>query len=342
MKNIRKELCAALLCLLAAAYILVQFTALTTPKQHDYGSTWGHFLQEEENSIDVLFIGSSLTYCNVVPSIFWEESGLSGYVVSGPELTVPIEQYYLREALRTQSPSVVFFEISGALFDRYTGYTKTVIGQMPWGLNRIKATFNEAEKDLVNGLLFPMHFYHSRWSELKEDDHIVFEEGYTADPLAGYTYLGTYRPYDTDSFFTRETEVDQANLDRNIGILKEMAAECLSNGIDPVFYVSPSISRMPETQMTEIKDALSVIDGAFVLDCNILFEEIGADPATDFYDPLHYNAGGAEKFSAWLGRWTTERLSVEPCGADAALWQSRLDHFHTLRETPLTPVEEKK
>ncbi|MBR5283993.1 MAG: hypothetical protein IKU27_02940, partial [Clostridia bacterium] len=208
MKNIRKELCAALLCLLAAAYILVQFTALTTPKQHDYGSTWGHFLQEEENSIDVLFIGSSLTYCNVVPSIFWEESGLSGYVVSGPELTVPIEQYYLREALRTQSPSVVFFEISGALFDRYTGYTKTVIGQMPWGLNRIKATFNEAEKDLVNGLLFPMHFYHSRWSELKEDDHIVFEEGYTADPLAGYTYLGTYRPYDTDSFFTRETEVD--------------------------------------------------------------------------------------------------------------------------------------
>ncbi|MBR5283607.1 MAG: hypothetical protein IKU27_00930, partial [Clostridia bacterium] len=217
-----------------------------------------------------------------------------------------------------------------------------VIGQMPWGINRIKATFNEAEKDLVNGLLFPMHFYHSRWSELKEDDHIVFEEGYTADPLAGYTYLGTYRPYDTDSFFTRETEVDQANLDRNIGILKEMAAECLSNGIDPVFYVSPSISRMPETQMTEIKDALSVIDGAFVLDCNILFEEIGADPATDFYDPLHYNAGGAEKFSAWLGRWTTEHLSVEPCDADAALWQSRLEHFRSFRETPLTPVEEKK
>ena len=46
MKTLKKELCAGLLCLLAAAYILTQFTALTTPKQHDYGSTWGHFLQE--------------------------------------------------------------------------------------------------------------------------------------------------------------------------------------------------------------------------------------------------------------------------------------------------------
>ena len=343
MKTFKKELCAGLLCLLAAAYVLVQFTALTTPKQHDYGSTWGHFLQEKENSADVLFIGSSLTYCNVVPAVFWEESGMSGYVVAGPELTVPMEQYYLREALKTQSPKLVFFEISGALFDRYTGYTKTVIGQMPWGINRLRATFNEAEEDLVHGLLFPMHFYHSRWSELKEDDHTVYEKGYTDDPLAGYTYLGTYRPYDEDTIQTREIELDEANLRRNIGILKEMANECLSRGILPVFYESPALSRMPKEQMDQIYAALRPYEdeGAVLLNCNEHFDEIGADYATDFYDPLHYNAGGAEKFSRWLGHWSVETFGGLPVAHDPDLWQIRLDHFLTLRETPLTEVESK-
>ncbi|MBR4875170.1 MAG: hypothetical protein IKU95_01610, partial [Clostridia bacterium] len=91
-----------------------------------------------------------------------------------------------------------------------------------------------------------------------------------------------------------------------------------------------------------IKNTLSSIEGAFVLDCNALFDDIGADPATDFYDPLHYNAGGAEKFSAWLGRWSVQTFGSLPVDHDPTLWQSRLEHFHTLRETPLTPVEEKK
>ena len=339
MKSLRKEILAGSLCLLIALFILMQFTLLTTPKQHDYGSTWGHFLQEEENSIDVLFIGSSLTYCNIVPAVFWEESGMSSYVVAGPELTVPMEQYYLQEALRTQTPVMAFFEISGALFDRYTGYTKTVIGQMPWGINRLKATFNEAEEDYVHGLLFPMQFYHSRWSELKEDDHKVFEEGYTDDPLAGYTYLGTYRSYDEKTIKTREIDLDEENLQRNIGILQKMAETCLSRNILPVFYVSPALSRMPEEQMEEIKTALSGIEGVTVLDCNERFDEIGADFKTDFYDPLHYNAGGAEKFSRWLGRWSVQTFGGLPVDHEPELWQSRLDHFNTLRKTPLKAAE---
>lgn len=345
MKTLKKELVPALLCLLIAAYVLTQFTALTTPKQHDYGSTWGHFLQEAENSIDTLFIGSSLTYCNIVPAVFWEETGLTGYVVAGPELTVPMEQYYLQEALKTQSPEMVFIEISGALFDRYTGYTKTVIGQMPWGLNRLKATLLEAEDDYVHGLLFPMQFYHSRWSELKEDDHEVYENGYADDPLAGYTYLGTYRSYDEGTIQTREIEVDEENLLRNIGILQEMGKTCLAQNIIPVFYESPALSRMPKAQMDQIRTALQPLtdEGAVLLNCNTtdVFAEIGADYERDFYDPLHYNAGGAEKFSRWLGQWVGKTFGRSGSqSADQALWQSRLDHFNTLRETPLEPVEE--
>ena len=56
----KKELLALLASLLVIAIVVSAASALCSPKRHNYGSDWGEFLQEEENTIDVLFIGSSL------------------------------------------------------------------------------------------------------------------------------------------------------------------------------------------------------------------------------------------------------------------------------------------
>ena len=190
--KLRKELLALGVSILVIVLVLNAFTVLVTPKRHSFGSTWGHYLAEEENSIDVIFVGSSLTYCNVIPALFWEQTGLTAYNVTGPALTVPSEYYFLREALKTQSPSVVFIEVTAALYERYTGHTETMLGYVPWGENRLLAAFSEAEPGKLGGLLFPMLTYHSRWTELSKDDWKVFREGYDQDILAGYTYLGEY------------------------------------------------------------------------------------------------------------------------------------------------------
>ena len=151
-----QEILALTASILVIVLVLGAFTALVTPKRHGYGSTWGHYLAEEPDSIDVLFVGSSLTYCNVIPALFWEKTGLTAYDVTGPALTVPGEYYFLREALKTQSPSVVFIEITAALYQRYTGHTDTMLGYIPWGENRLLAVLNEAEPEKIGGLLFPM------------------------------------------------------------------------------------------------------------------------------------------------------------------------------------------
>ena len=61
----------------------------------------------------MLFFGSSMVYCDVVPAIIWEETGLRSYVMAGPEQTIPITYYYLREACKTQSPQAVVIELTG-------------------------------------------------------------------------------------------------------------------------------------------------------------------------------------------------------------------------------------
>ena len=109
--------------------------------------------------------------------------------MAGPEQTIPMTALYLREALRTQSPQAVFVELTGMFYSRCTNYTKTNVGQMPWGYNRLAATFTEAEPEVRAGLLFPLLFYHDRWSELTADDWTVALRGYSRDPLAGYTCM---------------------------------------------------------------------------------------------------------------------------------------------------------
>ena len=334
----KKELLALTACILVTALVLGAFTELVSPKRHNYGSDWGEFLQEEENTIDVLFIGSSMTYCNIIPAIFWQETGMTAWDVTGPELTIPGAYHYLVEALKTQSPRTVFIEISGALFSRYTGFTKTVIGQMPWGWNRLEMIFAEGEPENRAGLLFPMFFYHSRWTELNDDDWAVFRNGYDRDMNAGYTYLKQYRV--PEGYVTRtDSGADEQNNQRNLNYLKRIAALCREEGITLVFYESPAASTMPEELMGPIRRELAAIDGALVVNFNDYREDIGAKLEGDYYDALHYNAAGAEKFTRFLAAWTAEKLTISPTeGEDEALWSRRLEHILGLLKNEMVPA----
>lgn len=332
----KKELLALLASAVAVVIVLTMVTGLVSPKRHSFGSDWGEFLQEPEHSLDVLFIGSSLTYCNIIPALFWEETGLTAWDLTGPELTVPGAYYYLKEALNTQSPSVVFIEISAALYSRYTGFTKTVIGQMPWGRNRLEMTFGEGEQENLMGLLFPMFFYHSRWTELSQDDIHVFLKGYEQDLDAGYTYLNQYRVM--EEYRVRDDSgLDPENNERNLEFLLKIAQLCRQEGITPVFYESPAVATMPAELMDPIRQTLAGIEGAVVVNFNDHRDAIGAEMEGDYYDSLHYNAAGAEKFTRYLAAWVTENLDVMPEGnGDAELWRSRVEYIEKLLQMPMT------
>ncbi len=333
----RREALALAVSVTAVLLALAFLTRLLTPKQHDHGAAWGQFLKEERDSIDVLFLGSSMVYCDVVPAVFWHESGLTAYVMAGPEQTFPVTAHYLRQALETQSPQVVFIELTGVFFSRYTGFTKTNIGQMPWGRERLTATFHEAEPELRTGLLFPLYFYHDRWHELTVDDLHVALNGYDRDLMAGYTFLDEYDPGVVvhDRIFEQSEAAEEAR-QRNRRILTEICALCREEGITPVFYVAPTMGRIPAGLIEPLKTYTAGQSGALVLDCNEHFTEFGVDPARDFYDDVHLNAAGAEKFSRFLARWLSDTLAPVPAtGQEAALWQSRLDEFRSRAAQPM-------
>ena len=298
---------------------------LLMPARTNYGATWESYLKEPRNSIDVLYFGSSLAYCNIVPGVVWEETGITSYVMAGPEQTIPITYSYIKETCRTQNPKVVALEVTGMFYPQYCGFTKANISYMPWSFNRIEAALCAAEPELRAGLLFPILDYHSLWTTVKGSEikaHLTAEQ----DIFAGYTYLEKSVPQEgiTVRGFSAETE----NYRRNLNYLNRISDYCRRKGIELLLIVTPTKGRIAEPALTQLKADIAQVEGARFIDFNDVMSELKVDDSTDWYDFIHFNCRGAEKFSRYLGRYLRDELGLSATeGEDEILWQARVREF---------------
>ena len=330
-KETKKELCALVLLLALLLGFVAVSSAVLIPKRTNFGSTWDQYLKEEKNSADVLFFGSSICYCDVVPAVIWEDSGITSYVMAGPEQTLPITYYYVKEALKTQSPKVIFVEVTGAFFEKYQNFTKVNIGYMPWGTNRLNATLNAAEKAEWTGLFFPLFNYHSRWDALEGTDIELALNGYTADDLAGYTFLNTAEVM--SEVQPRNEVFDEDNYKSNIDYLNKIADLCKQKGITPVFYVAPTYWSLSEDHLSMLKTDIEGMENVRYINFNESGDLSIFDSALDYYDNLHFNYRGAEKFSSQLADILTSELALSPTeNSDKELWAARVQKFNDLCE----------
>ena len=315
----------------ALLFVLLSYGAgqLLMPPRMNYGSTWSRYLQEPENSIDVMYFGSSLTYCNITPSVIWADTGITSYLMAGPEQTVPFVYSYIKQACRTQNPKVVAIEITGMFYTRYCNYSKVNAGYMPWGANRLEATFAAAEPELRAGLLFPLFDYHSRWREITPAN-LKTQLDPTADPFAGYTFLSASTPQGEPTY--REYSAGTENYIRNWQYLKKIHAFCQKEGMELVLFLTPTKGRIPDDALAALKMDISALEGAKFVDFNEHMAQLNIDDSTDWYDFLHFNCRGAEKFSHFMGQYLTDTLGLTATeGEDETLWQGRVDTFATHR-----------
>lgn len=328
-KETKKELCAIVILIALLVGFAAVSSAVLIPKRQNFGSTWERYLKEPKNSTDVLFFGSSISYCDVVPAVIWENSGISSYVMAGPEQTIPITYYYVKEAIKTQKPKVIFVEVTGVFFEQYQNFTKVNIGYMPWGTNRIGATLNAAEKAEWTGLFFPLFNYHSRWDTLEGEDIDVALHGYTADELAGYTFLDT--AVEMTEIQPRNEVFNEENYNKNIYYLKKIAGLCEKQGVTPVFYIAPTHWRLSDEHLAMLKADITGMENVRYIDFNENDDLSVYDPMLDFYDQLHFNFHGAEKFSSQLSDMLVNELELSPtANSDKALWDSRVQKFNVL------------
>lgn len=317
MRKLRE---AAAILLAAALFISLTygFAWLLREPRDNYGCTWARYEREERNSLDVLYLGTSLVYCDVIPAVVWKETGLTSYVMTGALQSLPLTYYYLRQACKTQSPQAVVVELNAIYFPRYADSIRTSLLYMPWSGDRLLATFRggAAKKDFPE-LLFPLLGNHSRVysvtkGEIKKN---LFPQ---ADEYAGYTLLTAV--YDQKP---RQYEVDEDTFSQDVGYLRKISDFCARCNIKLVFYLAPALSPLPQDARETVRRAVEEVPHALFFDCN---EDSWPDfnPEEEWFDPRHLNLYGAVPFSRRFAA-ELEALGLRSQHENDALWQERYD-----------------
>lgn len=286
---------------------------LLTPKYVDdvvEGAFVAEYYQEKKDH-DVIFIGDCEVYENFSPVALWQDYGLNTYIRGSAEQYIWQSYYLLEDTLRYETPQAVVFNIQSLQFDesQREAYNRMTLEGMEWSPVKVKAILasmkpNEHFLDYV----FPLLRYHSRWSELSAADvQYMFSTKQVSHN--GYYMRVDVRP--AENVPAGKPLADYSFGENAWKYLEKMTALCKEKGIQLILIKAPSLYPYwyPEWDR-QVRDYAEE-QGLPYLNFLELQEETGIDYATDTYDGgLHMNLSGAEKLSAYFGRYLREEIGL--------------------------------
>lgn len=256
------------------------------------------FYNEVENSIEVMGFGSSHMYCTVNPLILWQKANIPSYILTSQQQPACATYYYLKEALQTQKPSIVIIELYMFSMDPppyEEGIYHDAIDYLKFSRNKINFIKEFVPNSDQKNYFFPFLKYHSRWENLEQSD---FDRTYLlqTDWLKGYVLLEDSQPQSFDhdiSMIDRRLPIPEENL----YYLEKITELSREYGFDLVYMVSPyGVTAEQQAVYNSIMDYAN-LNNIYFLDYNKLFNTIGLNSSTDFYDGGHTNILGSEKIN---------------------------------------------
>lgn len=110
-RRLTARVLAAVLSLLLLVNGLAAANRLLCVKSQDGIDQARAFYHQPENSIDVVFLGSSHIHCNINTAYLWTEYGIAAYDYSAAEQPLWMTYYWLREFCKTQKPKLVVLDV---------------------------------------------------------------------------------------------------------------------------------------------------------------------------------------------------------------------------------------
>ncbi len=161
------------LLLVGLNYIFVPYWQYTDdPDDAGESPRYQYFYELPENSLDFLVLGASNSYHSIDPMQVYADSGCTGYDLGGPSQPMSCSYYWLREALKTQSPRVVFVDV-GSFAREIPNKERILKSLLPMKFSplMIRACLdNFTDTDALYSALFPLYEFHSRWESLSKTD----------------------------------------------------------------------------------------------------------------------------------------------------------------------------
>lgn len=317
MKKIKRIIsCIVTICM--TVVILSYLTDLMERKSSD--QKYEDFLKQEEE-FDVLFFGTSHMINGVFPMELWNDYGIVSYNFGGHSNQMATTYWVMENALEKTIPKVVVIDCLEVEKQRKCSdlfsYVHLSLDAFPLSCNKIRAIWDllddpALEQDIEDGsartseeprtkigLLWDYSVYHSRWSEISQNDF---------EPTSTYE-KGAESRIGVKSTCFDKIDREEKILPGSTGdvYLRRMIEDCQKRGIEVVLTYLP-FSADPLQQMTAnyIYDIAEEYNIGYI---NFLDVDI-VNYQTDMYDEGHLNPSGARKVTSYIGKYLVENCDV--------------------------------
>ncbi len=302
------------------------------------------FYQLEEDTVDVLVLGSSHAFENINTGILWDEYGMASYVLGGSRQPMWNTYYYLKEALKTQKPKLIVLE-AYMLFmtEEYTDDSRIIKNTfgMKWSRDRIDAIKVSAPPDRWAEFLLPYIQYHNRYGELSRED--FFQD-------LGDVYYKDWKGFGNNMQTQKCGKPDVSSVTERIPLaekteqyLRMFLKLANEQKIPVLLIVAPyaEISERVQACYNTVGD-IAAEYGAGFINYNLKYDELGLDFKADMADTGHMNYKGNAKFTSALGDVISKDYGIPDRRGDEeyATWERNARYISAqtanqeLKETP--------
>ncbi len=251
-----------------------------------------------QDSLDVLFLGSSHIMAAIDPIQLWEETGIQGYDYCSRAQTFAFSYAYLRDALKTQSPKVV-------VLDAYSVLSGKEIYELTYtdfhlSINMDYISFDSKKELIVNyipieqwlSFSFPLlknHNYYKTWERQKDETDAIF---------MGYCYLNNITAFETPIYSDDIGEMDTIDYH----YLNKIIELCEDNEIELILIKTPVVYSDEEYRKVNAVAQICEDNEIEFYDMCKNALNLDIDYSVDMNDANHCNKDGAQKVTKYIGQ----------------------------------------
>lgn len=307
MKNILKSILFIFILLILLEAITLLFISKDSIKKYGFINTTKYeILEEEPNTIDVIFLGDSLVYSSISPMEIWNQYGYTSFDCAKAAESITDAYKYLEVAIKHEHPKIVLFESNVLYRDKH---------KRPW--------YYKLKNTIIS--YFPITRYHDNWKKIG-----VSKEDIITNTTKGYVYVTKstkYKPIKKNNKPGKLRPIPKGNIKDFERIVKL----CSDNNIKLVLISNPSnkswiYPKYYATEKIAKEYNLEFIDLNLVEDLNIDWTHETKDKGD------HINHSGAKKVSAYLGKYlkSTKLLKDKRNNPKYSAWNKASYIYNTI------------
>lgn len=267
------------------------------------------YYQIPKNSIDLLFIGSSHSYCTFNSKLFDHYLKCNSLNLGTDSQSFSITYSAILEILKRQTPKVIVIEVYPIKRDPSILALRPHLDTMSFSINKLRLIKNSLPITKWGNHLINTFYYHSRWKEfniLRKEEQKGYEswegktnnkgfDGYVWDSIR---YSLTYDIY--EKIYNNIPNISFDISENYLKLLESLFKICQKKGIKIIIASPPVIDDyevlniLYNPSLKELMDKYS-IDSIDFNTGKIKYEKI------DFLDNAHLSLAGSDEVSFEMG-----------------------------------------